>query len=148
MVKRWKLLLKIRKCREKDKLFGRKWKFHNYRNYVAYFRYFRSAIEFLFCFYCTFTVLFYSLTSLSRHIPFQIRFWRDSEITRLDCIAHHCYDRNGVQERRRIAPDQPRCSAIADKLRNASCQLKFANCQATVQKLLVRQVLNKSNLWS
>jgi len=33
-----------------------------------------------------------------------------------------------------------RNSAIADRLRDASCQLKFANCHATVQKLLVRQV--------
>jgi len=144
MVKRWKLLLKIRKCREKDKLFGRKWKFHNYRNYVLSLLSFgyRIPLLLLLYFYCT---LLQSNLVIS---PFQIRFWRDSEITRLDCIAHHCYDRNGVQERRRIAPDQPRCSAIADKLRNASCQLKFANCQATVQKLLVRQVLNKSNLWS
>ena len=37
MVKRWKLLLKIRKHREKDKLFERK--FQNYRNYVRPFGY-------------------------------------------------------------------------------------------------------------
>ena len=41
-----------------------------------------------------------------------------------------------------------RSSAIAEGLRDASCQLKFANCHATVQKLLVRQVLKKSKLWS
>jgi len=39
-----------------------------------------------------------------------------------------------------------RSSAIAEGPRNASCQLKFASCHATVQKLLVRQVLNKSKL--
>jgi len=33
MVKRWKLLLKIKSI-ERDKLFGRKWKFQNYRKYV------------------------------------------------------------------------------------------------------------------
>ena len=41
-----------------------------------------------------------------------------------------------------------RSSAIAEGPCDASCQLKFANCHATVQKLLVRQVLNKSKLWS
>jgi len=39
MVNRCKFLLEIRKYREKDKLFWRKWKFHNYRNYVRPFGY-------------------------------------------------------------------------------------------------------------
>jgi len=34
-------------------------------------------------------------------------------------------------------------SPIAEGPRDASCQLKLANCHATVQKLLVRQVLNQ-----
>ena len=37
-----------------------------------------------------------------------------------------------------------RSSAIAEGPRDASCQLKFANSNATVQKLLIRQVLTKS----
>ena len=40
-----------------------------------------------------------------------------------------------------------RSSAIAEGPRDcvASYQLKFANCHATVQKLLVRQVLNQAS---
>jgi len=41
-----------------------------------------------------------------------------------------------------------RSSAIAEAPRDASCQLKFVHCHETVQKLLVRQVLNKSKSWS
>ena len=38
-----------------------------------------------------------------------------------------------------------RSSAIAEEPRDASCQLKYiANYHATVQKLLIRQVLTKS----
>jgi len=44
--------------------------------------------------------------------------------------------------------DKTGSSAIAEGPRDASCQLKIANCHATVQKLLVRQVLNKSKLLS
>ena len=38
-----------------------------------------------------------------------------------------------------------RSSAIAEGPRDASYQLKFANCHATVQKLLVQQVLNQAS---
>ena len=41
-----------------------------------------------------------------------------------------------------------RSSAIAEGPRDASCQLKFANSNATVQKLLIRQVLTKSMVCS
>jgi len=39
-----------------------------------------------------------------------------------------------------------RSSAIVEGQHDVSCHLKFANCHATVQKLLVQQVLNKSKL--
>jgi len=39
-----------------------------------------------------------------------------------------------------------RSSAIVEGPRDASCQLKFASCHATVEKLLEQQVLNKLKL--
>ena len=41
-----------------------------------------------------------------------------------------------------------RSSAIAEGPRDASCHWNLANCHATVQKLLIRQVLTKSMVWS
>ena len=39
--------------------------------------------------------------------------------------------------------NKTRSSAIAEGPREASCHLNLANCHATVQKLLIRQVLTK-----
>ena len=41
-----------------------------------------------------------------------------------------------------------RSSAIAEEPRDASCHWNLVSCHATVQKLLVRQDLNKSKSWS
>ena len=65
MVKRWKLLLKTRKCREKDKLFGKN------ENFT--------------------TTVITSVRSAIKCLPLLL--------VHIIHIAHHCYPRNGVQER-------------------------------------------------
>jgi len=62
------------------------------------------------------------------------------------CIAewppHYTKDKDLLERiQRRFTT---RSSAIAEGPRDASCQLKYCHCDATVQKLLIRQVLTKS----
>ena len=96
-------------------------------------------------------------SSLTRHFaaltPWTWRFLNidishGSVATRLrrgGIFKHSCCKFTAESNSKRIST---RSSAIAEGPRDASCHLKFANCHATVQKLLVRQVLNKSKLWS